>query len=71
LDTVSADRGVYNVASGIATLTGTVQIIRGRNRLNGCRAEVNLNTGISKLFSCPQTRGTKRVRGVLQPIKKK
>jgi lipopolysaccharide export system protein LptA len=71
LDTVSADRGVYNVASGIATLTGTVQIIRGRNRLNGCRAEVNLNTGISKLFSCPQTRGTNRVRGVLQPIKKK
>jgi lipopolysaccharide export system protein LptA len=71
LDTVTADRGVYNVASGIATLTGTVQIIRGPNRLNGCRAEVNLNTGISKLFSCPQTSGANRVRGVLKPIKKK
>ena len=71
LDTVTANRGVYNVSSGIATLTGAVKIIRGQNRLNGCRAEVNLNTGISKLFSCPQTPGKNRVRGVLKPIKKK
>jgi lipopolysaccharide export system protein LptA len=71
LDTVIANRGVYNVSSGIATLTGSVKIIRGQNRLNGCRAEVNLNTGISKLFSCPQTPGKNRVRGVLKPIKKK
>ncbi len=71
LNTVTADLGVYNVPSGIVNLTGKVQIIRGQNRLNGCRAVVNLNTGISKLFSCPQMSGEKRVRGVLKPIKKK
>jgi lipopolysaccharide export system protein LptA len=71
LNTISADRGVYNMVSGIATLTGTVQIIQGLNRLKGCRAEVNLNTGISQLFSCPQTSGAKRARGVLKSIKKK
>lgn len=70
LDTVTSDRGIYNVNSGIATLTGTVQISRGKNRLNGCRAIVNLNTGISKLFSCPETPGKNRVRGVLKSIKK-
>lgn len=70
-DTVTANRGVYNVSSGIATLTGSVKIIRGKNRLHGCRAEVNLNTGVSKLFGCPKASGKKRVHGVLKPIKKK
>jgi lipopolysaccharide export system protein LptA len=62
-DTATGDRGVYNVESGIATLTGSVRIERQGNVLTGCRSEVNLNTGISKLFACPQD----RVRGVLQP----
>lgn len=68
-DTATSDRGVYNVESGIATLTGSVKIKRGRNVLNGCSAEVNLNTGISTLHSCPRTAGQpkKRVRGVLIP----
>lgn len=52
-DKAYGDRGVYNVESGIATLTGSVRIERGQNELRGCKAEVNLNTGISKLFSCP------------------
>lgn len=64
-DNVWADRGVYNVDSGIATLTGAVKLVRGENTLVGCSAEVNLNTGISKLKSCDgQQRG---VRGLLQP----
>ncbi len=71
-DDATADRAVYNVQSGIATLTGSVKIIRGRNQLRGCRAEINLNTGISKLFSCgPPGSGGEPVRGVIQPVKKK
>jgi lipopolysaccharide export system protein LptA len=62
---VWADRGVYNVDSGIVNLTGTVKMVRGENTLAGCSAEVNLKTGISKLRSCEgQGRG---VRGLLKP----
>ncbi len=61
-ETATGERGVYNVESGIATLTGSVKIDRDGNVLTGCRSEVNLNTSVSKLFACPQD----RVRGVLQ-----
>ncbi len=66
LDTVTAQRGVYDVPTGVATLTGSVKIIRGQNILTGCRAKVNLNTGVSKLSACEDGSGT-RVQGVLQP----
>lgn len=68
-DAVTASRGVYNVESGIATLTGSVKMVRGSNVLNGCRAQVNLNTGISRLFACPRKSGVKapRVEGVFIP----
>jgi len=66
---VWADRGVYAVDSAIVTLSGNVKLVRGENTLVGCSAEVNLNTGISKLKSCEgQGRG---VRGLLQPDQKK
>jgi len=51
-DEASSDRGVYNVESGIATLKGNVKIVRENNVLKGCTADVNLNTGISRLHSC-------------------
>jgi len=63
-EVATSERGVYNVESGIATLIGSVKIIRGPNVLKGCRAEINLNTGISTLHSC-DTAG--RVNGLLQP----
>jgi lipopolysaccharide export system protein LptA len=60
-----SDRGVYNVDSGIVTLSGNVKLVRGENTLVGCSADVNLKTGISKLKSCEgQGRG---VRGLLKP----
>lgn len=65
-DTATSERGVYNVESGIATLLGSVKIVRGRNVLDGCKAEIDLNTGISKLFGCGE-----RVKGVIQPNQKK
>lgn len=56
-------RGVYNVDTGIATLTGSVKITRGDNQLNGERAEVNLDTGVSRLYG----RGKGGVRGIFTP----
>jgi len=47
---VRSKRGVYDVETGIAILTGSVKITRGTNQLNGENAEVNLNTGVSRLF---------------------
>ncbi len=72
-DTATSERGVYNVESGIATLTGSVQLTRGENVLNGCRAVVNLNSGVSNLYSCPATGAgpRERARGVLMPNTRK
>ncbi len=55
---VRANYGIYNVETGIATLTGSVKITRGESQLNGARAEVNLNTGVSTLLG-----GDEGVRG--------
>lgn len=69
-------QGVYDVDRGIATLTGGVKITRGENQLNGEYAEVNLNTGVSRLLAAPQGRNPaqgqtraqgERVRGLLVP----
>ena len=68
-DRVRSDKGVYNVTSGIATLIGRVRITRGDNVLTGDKAEVNLNTGVSKLLMEPGVGSSKggRVRGLIQP----
>lgn len=60
---VRAAKGVYDVDSGIATLVGSVKISRGPNQLNGERAEVDLNTGKSRLLSGPDG----PVRGIIVP----
>lgn len=62
-DQVKSDRGVYNVKSGIATLTGSVRMTRDGNQLDGCRAVINMNNGVSKLFSCSDG----QVGGILKP----
>jgi lipopolysaccharide export system protein LptA len=80
---VYSDRAAYNVPTGLARLTGSVKIKRGNNVINGCSADIDLNTGVSRLNSCqggsvsgsgsaPGTTTTKgpRVHGVLEPINK-
>lgn len=63
---IRADRGTYNVESGVATLDGSVKIVKGTNELNGCRGETNLRTGVSRISACPgQFNG--RVRGMILP----
>ncbi|NQU58762.1 MAG: hypothetical protein HQ513_16160 [Rhodospirillales bacterium] len=66
----TSERGIYVVKTGIATLTGSVMIVRDENQLNGCKAEVNMNTGISRLFSCVGVGGG-QVGGVFNLGKKK
>lgn len=70
-DIATGDRGVYNVETGIATLTGSVKITRGSNQLSGCVAEVNMNTNVSRIFGCgPRATGDGRVHGLLRQKKK-
>lgn len=63
------DRGVYNMETSIAQLAGNVRLTRGDNQLAGDFAEVNNNTGISRLLSRPaaETGGDGRVRGLFTP----
>ncbi|MBL8704005.1 MAG: hypothetical protein JNM30_04140, partial [Rhodospirillales bacterium] len=67
-----SDKGVYTVATGVAVLSGNVKITRGESQLNGDTAEVNLNTGISRMLSASATStsaGGGRVRGMFAPSK--
>lgn len=64
-DIVRAAQGDYVPDSGIATLQGDVKITRGENQLNGEFAEVDLNTGISRLSGGPS--GDGRVGGLILP----
>ncbi len=63
-DIVRAEKGEYDPARGIATVTGNVKITRGDTQLNGERAEVNLESGESRLLSSPSG---ERVRGLFLP----
>jgi lipopolysaccharide export system protein LptA len=66
-----ADAGVYNLDTGIATLTGHVRLTRGENELRGRYAVVDLNTNVSRLLSAPpgpQVAGRGgRVEGLIVP----
>ena len=68
-DFVVGNQGVYDAKTGIATLIGSVKITRGENQLNGDRAVVDLNTGISRLTTNGDGGGKSRVRGLLIPEK--
>jgi lipopolysaccharide export system protein LptA len=80
-ETIWANKGIYDVVSGIITLNSNVRIKRDGNELNGENAIINLNTGISKLLTSSgansnskiknkQRRSKKRVRGLLLPKRK-
>ena len=64
-DIVRARWGDYNPNTGIATLTGDVRITRGDNQMNGEFAEVDLNTGISRMTGGGVGGG--KVKGLLLP----
>jgi lipopolysaccharide export system protein LptA len=65
------DTGVYNLDTGIATMSGHVTLTRGENELRGQYAVVDTNTNVARLLAAPpsaQTTGPKpRVEGLLIP----
>lgn len=67
-EVLRANRGVYNIESGIATLVGSVKITRGANQVNGCTAEIDMKAGVSKIHGCRQgASGAPRVQGLIVP----
>ncbi len=64
-EVVTGSHGIYHAETNIAELSGGVQIKRGPNILEGEKAQVNLNTNVSKMYGSAQTGG--RVRGVFYP----
>ncbi len=50
---VRADRGVYDLKTGLVQLEGSVRLTRGTAQLNGRSAEIDLNTGVSRLYGGP------------------
>ncbi len=70
-DIARGEKGVYFVDTGIATLTGSVKITRDDNQLNGEIAEINMNTGISRILAGAEKGGkSKPVRALIVPAKK-
>ncbi len=64
-ETVTGNYGIYRADTNVAELTGGVKITRGPNVLEGEKAQVDLNTNVSKMFGDPS--GDGRVRGVFYP----
>jgi len=65
-DVARGNQGTYDVAKRVAVLTGDVKITRGKNQLNGTAAEVDLETGISRILS-GSGKDKGRVRGLFVP----
>lgn len=61
-ESASGDEAVYDARTGLATLCGNVEVRRGPSVLKGKCAEVNLNTGVSRLIG-----GGGSVEGLVQP----
>jgi lipopolysaccharide export system protein LptA len=61
-DSAKGNEAVYDAKTGVATLCGNVEIRRGPSVLKGKCAEVNLNTGVSRLIG-----GGGSVKGLVQP----
>ena len=65
-DLVTGDEGTYNPITDIATVTGNVRVTRDQNQLDGARAEVDMATGISRVFAAPH----EKVHALFVPKKK-
>lgn len=66
-ETLTGTYGIYNAQTNTAEVSGGVRLKRGPNILEGEKAQVNLNTSISKLIGSGTSSG--RVRGVFYPGK--
>lgn len=69
-ETITGSKGVYDVITGKAVLTGKIRITQGVNSLEGTKAVVDLKTGISQLFAEGNAATEGRVKGMFFPKKK-
>jgi len=68
LERVTGKRGIYDARRNKVEITGGVTITRGPNILQGARAEVDLNTHVSRLFGDASEQATGgRVKGTFYP----
>lgn len=66
-ETIFGDRSNYDAKTGMANVEGSVKILRGRDQLDGCRGEIDFNSGVSRLFACERPQSPQeRVRGRIQ-----
>lgn len=66
-ETAHGSQGNYDANTGIATLTGSVRIVRGDNVLTGSRAVVDMRSGVSTLQAGSGADGQGRARAVITP----
>jgi lipopolysaccharide export system protein LptA len=66
-ETAQGDKGVYNVSSGIVTLTGNVALTKDKNIIKGGSLIVDMNKGYSKIVNDSSQGESGRVRGLFTP----
>jgi len=67
-DVASSDRAVYKASSELAELFDNVQLMHGKNQLEGAYATFNMNTNVATLFgSTPGSGKKQRMRGLIIP----
>lgn len=66
MEKITSDHGVFDADKEIIILSGHVMIQRGKNKIFGDQAEVNLRTGVSRLLGKPN----QQVRAEIVPENK-
>jgi len=67
-EVLRGDHATYDLDAGKATLTGDVKVTRGETQLNGCKGELDLTTGVSRLLACDDGHpNDSRVRVLILP----
>jgi lipopolysaccharide export system protein LptA len=67
-ETAQGEKGVYDVANGIVTLTGDVVLTKDKNIIKGGSLLVDMNKGTSKIINEAGENGSGgRVRGLFTP----
>jgi len=61
----TSNKGDYDLAADIMTLSGNVKVTNAGNQFNGEYAEVNIKTGVSRLLGNPS--GTGKVKSLIMP----
>ena len=72
-ETVTGKEAVYDADRQEMTVTGDVQIVRYSGTINGQKAIVNMNTGISRMFtqSGDNDKNSARIKGIFLPSEMK